>query len=105
MDQDSAPRITEKELDIMAKRPETPRPTTPSPARQAYPTTSATTSTTVRNTAIPKAQAASQPAASSRAVTNDMIAKRAYEISKSPECGSEFDNWIRAERELKGGRR
>jgi hypothetical protein len=32
-----------------------------------------------------------------------MIAKRAYEISQSPRCGSEYDNWIRAERELKGG--
>jgi hypothetical protein len=31
-----------------------------------------------------------------------MIAKRAYEISQSPQAGSEFDNWVRAERELRG---
>jgi hypothetical protein len=53
-------------------------------------------STPVRNTPIPKPQ----PAA--RAITHEMIAKRAYEISQSPLCGSECDNWLRAERELKG---
>jgi hypothetical protein len=51
-------------------------------------------STPVRNTSIPKAQP--------KAITNEAIAKRAYEISQSPQGGSEFDNWIRAERELKG---
>jgi hypothetical protein len=56
----------------------------------------APTSTAVRNSAIPKVQAAP------KAVTYDMIAVRAYEISQSPECGSELDNWCRAERELKG---
>jgi hypothetical protein len=54
------------------------------------------TTTAVRNSAIPKVQSAP------RIVTNDMIAVRAYEISQSPECGSELDNWCRAERELKG---
>jgi hypothetical protein len=62
--------------------------------------TPASTSTAVRNTSIPKAQ----PQASSRAVTHDMIAKRAYEISQSPQRGSDFDNWVRAERELRAGR-
>jgi hypothetical protein len=35
-------------------------------------------------------------------ITHEMIAKRAYEISQSSQCGSEHDNWIRAERELRG---
>jgi hypothetical protein len=56
--------------------------------------------TPVRNTAIPKAQPAPKPLM----ITHEMIAKRAYEISQSPQCGSEYDNWIRAERELRGGR-
>jgi hypothetical protein len=30
------------------------------------------------------------------------IARRAYEISQSPECGSDEDNWRRAEEELDG---
>ena len=62
--------------------------TTPAPAPAR------TSSTPVRNTSIPKAQ--------SKTITYEMIAKRAYEISQSPQGGSEFDNWIRAERELKG---
>ena len=57
--------------------------------------TPAPVSTPVRNTSIPKPQ-------SGKTITRDMIAKRAYEISQSPQCGSEFDNWVRAERELKG---
>lgn len=54
--------------------------------------------TPVRNTAIPKPSAAK---ASARTITYEMIAKRAYEISRSAQCGSEVDNWLRAERELK----
>ncbi|HEY1628450.1 MAG TPA: DUF2934 domain-containing protein [Tepidisphaeraceae bacterium] len=59
---------------------------TPAPARSS--------TTPVRNTSIPKPQP--------KTITYEMIAKKAYEISRSPQCGSEFDNWIRAERELKG---
>jgi hypothetical protein len=33
-------------------------------------------------------------------VTREKIAERAYEISQSPESGSDEDNWFRAEREL-----
>jgi hypothetical protein len=54
-------------------------------------------STPVRNSAVPKA--APSPKVT---ITHEMIAKRAYEISQSPQCGSEHDNWIRAERELRG---
>jgi hypothetical protein len=34
-------------------------------------------------------------------ITHEMIAKRAFEISCGPNCGSEMDNWLRAERELR----
>ncbi len=59
--------------------------------------------TPVRNTAIPKAAAkAAAPAAVAKPlVTHDMIAVRAFEISCGPTCGSEFDNWLRAERDLR----
>ena len=50
--------------------------------------------TPVRNTAIPKIPARTE-------ITHAMIAKRAYEISQSPQCGTEVDNWLRAERELR----
>ena len=45
----------------------------------------------------------SQPLPSvSGEITHDMIARRAYEIHLSGTGGSEFDNWCRAERELRG---
>jgi hypothetical protein len=65
-------------------------------------------STPVRNTPIPKVAAKAAVAAApvvapaKKVVTHDMIAFRAYEISRSGTGGSEFDNWIRAERELRG---
>lgn len=40
--------------------------------------------------------------ASPRAVTHEMIAKRAYEIYASGQGGSAEDNWRRAETELRG---
>jgi hypothetical protein len=55
--------------------------------------------TPVRNTSIPPAKSAAKRAAE---VTRDMIAKRAYEIYASGKGGSQVDNWLRAERELKG---
>jgi hypothetical protein len=54
-------------------------------------------STPVRNSAVPKAAPSPKVV-----ITHEMIAKRAYEISQSSQCGSEHDNWIRAERELRG---
>lgn len=69
----------------MAKR--TPKPTS-QPAK---------VSTEVRNTAVPRPQTPPR-----KTVTQEMIAKRAYEISLSGSGGSELDNWLRAERELKG---
>jgi len=56
--------------------------------------------TEVRNTPVPRSTQQSQP--QRREVSREQIAKRAYEIWKSGKGGSEFDNWIRAERELRG---
>ena len=55
--------------------------------------------TEVRNSPIPRPAA---PTSAAKQITHEMIAKRAYEISQSPLCGSEMDNWLRAERELRG---
>lgn len=52
--------------------------------------------TVVRNSPIPR------PGSPKRDVTHEMIAKRAYEIYVSGRGGSQVDNWLRAERELKG---
>jgi len=57
--------------------------------------------TAVRNTAVPKAQAQPQRQQQQQ-VSREQIAKRAYEIWKSGKGGSERDNWLRAERELRG---
>ena len=68
----------------------------------------AVSSSPVRNSPIPKvvAKPATAPAipqaATKKVVTQEMIATRAYEISRSGNGGSEFDNWLRAERELRG---
>ena len=51
-------------------------------------------STPVRNTPLPKPQPRKE-------ITHEMIAQRAYFIAMSGTGGSEFDNWIRAERELR----
>ena len=83
----------------MSRQSSSNRPAVAKASRESAPATS----TPVRNSAIPKAQPTSAPS-SARTITHDMIAKKAYEISRSPQCGSEFENWIRAERELKGGR-
>ncbi|MGB7160218.1 MAG: hypothetical protein WBD40_19275 [Tepidisphaeraceae bacterium] len=54
--------------------------------------------TEVRNTAIPKLK----PARKAKAVTREQIAVRAFEIYASGASGDETDNWLRAERELRG---
>ena len=55
--------------------------------------------TPMRGSAIPKPTTPTTPRGQ---ITHEMIAKRAYEIWKSGKGGSEFDNWVRAERELRG---
>jgi hypothetical protein len=65
----------------------------------------AVSSTPVRNSPIPKLapkSAATSPATMKKTITHEMIACRAYEISYSGTGGSDFDNWLRAERELRG---
>jgi hypothetical protein len=52
----------------------------------------------VRNTAIPR----QDKPRTERIVTQDMIARRAYEIWASGQGGSDQENWLRAERELRG---
>jgi hypothetical protein len=47
------------------------------------------------------APAAARPAAVKQ-VTHELVARRAYEIWASGQGGSEMENWIRAERELRG---
>ena len=73
--------------------------------------TKKTTTTKVRNSPIPKAPAApARPGVSAsptatvgapRRITHDEIARKAYEIWKSGRGGTAFENWIRAERELR----
>ncbi len=78
----------------MAAKKQTPAPRAIPAKKEAAPAVSA-----VRNTSIPK------PATSAtKVISHEMIARRAYEISQSPQCGSQLDNWIRAERELRGAR-
>lgn len=57
--------------------------------------------TEVRKTSIPPKVIA---AATSRAVTWDAIARRAYEIYASGHGGSAEENWLRAEGELRANR-
>jgi hypothetical protein len=59
-------------------------------------------STPIRNTPIPKHVAIAAPAPVKKEITRDMIAVRAFEISQSAACGSQEDNWFRAEKELRG---
>ena len=74
--------------------------------------------TAVRNSPIPRSSAASSMSetettttttrsaaprtpAQHQQITQEQIAKRAYEIWRSGKGGSAFENWIRAERELR----
>jgi hypothetical protein len=85
----------------MAKKPVSPapapakKPATPAPAKAAP----AVSSTPVRNTPVPKGAVRPAP---KKEVTYGDIAQRAYEIWASGQGGSEMDNWLRAERELRG---
>ena len=62
-----------------------------------------TSSTPVRNSAIPpRPGTISQQGQQRRQPTQEQIAKRAYEIWRSGQGGSQEENWYRAERELRG---
>jgi hypothetical protein len=75
-------------------------PAASAPARTA--SAAPISSTPVRNTPIPKPVAIAAPAPAKKEITRDMIATRAFAISQSGNCGSQEDNWFRAERELRG---
>lgn len=63
------------------------------------PAPKATATTAVRHSAIPKTEVVA--VAAPRLVTGDGIARRAYEIWASGTGGSELENWVRAESELR----
>jgi Protein of unknown function (DUF2934) len=79
-------------------RPQTSAPksstTTPPPASASRPATPQSASSTTSSNR--PAAAAAKP------VTHELIARRAYEIWASGQGGTEMENWIRAERELRG---
>jgi len=80
----------------MAKKPVvSPTPVAKKPAVAAP----AVSSTPMRNTPVPKG--ASRPGPK-KEVTYADIARKAYEIWASGQGGSEMDNWLRAEHELRG---
>lgn len=82
----------------MAKTPNFRNPSGAMGSGQREPLTSSEGSgmkmSPARNTPIPRP-------ASARQVTQEMIAKRAYEIYRSGKGGSQMENWLRAERELR----
>ena len=52
--------------------------------------------------AVVKTTPTTPTAPTKKIATHAQIAKRAFEISQSGHGGSEHDNWVRAERELRG---
>ena len=67
-----------------------------SPASKGFTSKATPASTVSRNTPLPRP---SSPV--KREITHEMIAKRAFEIHISGKGGSQVENWLRAERELK----
>ena len=67
------------------------------PAVKAEVAKKTVTKSAVKNTPLPKVAKAAP------VITQEMIAKRAFEIHMGGTGGSESDNWYRAERELKAG--
>lgn len=75
----------------------------PSSAKKAAPA-KVVSSTPVRNSPVPKAapaKAAAPKVVTKKDITHADIARRAYEIWQSGTGGCEYDNWIRAEKELR----
>jgi Protein of unknown function (DUF2934) len=67
-------------------------------APAAKPAAKAAATTEVRNSAVPP-RSATAPA--KKEIGYEQIAKKAYELWQS-NGGSEMDNWLKAERELRG---
>ena len=60
--------------------------------------------TDVRNSSIPpKSGTTTSQTNTNKTVSKEQIAKRAYEIWASGKGGSQLENWLRAEKELRGG--
>ena len=57
----------------------------------------------MRNSPIPKISAGAVQGFKKASLTQEQIAKRAYEIWQTGQGGSQDDNWYRALRELNGG--
>jgi hypothetical protein len=83
----------------MAAKPAPIPAAKPAPAPVAAKPAPVVASTPVRNTPVPKG--ANRPP-NKKEITYADIAQRAYEIWASGQGGSETDNWLRAERELRG---
>jgi hypothetical protein len=87
----------------MAKKPTTSSQKKSTPVRRnPVPKKPKAGSTPVRNTAVPKGKTKSASPAPKAEPTFEQISARAYEIWQSGQGGSEHDNWLRAERELRG---
>jgi Protein of unknown function (DUF2934) len=65
------------------------------PSSKSVPRKSARAATVSRNSPVPRSSSMK------REITHEMIAKRAYEIFISGKGGTQIDNWLRAERELR----
>lgn len=93
-------------VNIMAKKPASSDASKKKPAAAAPKAAAVTRTSAVRNSPVPKKVAPKSAAGPMQAkpveVTYEMIARRAYEISQSGTGGGELDNWLRAERELRG---
>jgi hypothetical protein len=66
-----------------------------SPASKNFTSKAVPAATVSRNSPLPR------PNPAKREITHEMIAKRAFEIHISGKGGSQVENWLRAERELK----
>ena len=92
----------------MAKsfKPAPPPASKPAPAsaRPASPISAAPAarSSDFRNSPLPKTNGPAAGGGAKKEISHDAIARRAYEIWQSGKGGSDYDNWIRAERELRG---
>jgi hypothetical protein len=81
----------------MAKKFTPPTPSTPAAKPVVKPVIESPVKTTVaRNTPVPRADVKPK-----KEITHEAIAKKAYEIFVSGKGGSQVENWLRAERELK----
>ena len=70
------------------------------PPRSSVPKTTAPQSASPRSASAAAGAVAARPG--SKTVSQELIARRAYEIWASGQGGTDLANWVRAERELRG---